>query len=175
LRQRDGGGTTHVGDAQSVSIGGGGIEAPSEVLMRLNEALLKDLPEGRFVTLVYAILDTKRATVRVANGGHPYPILVREQTNITELQTEEGLPLGLMNSEYSEIGLTLRTGDRVLMYTDGAVEATNGEGQEYGTSRLVKFLQKQGVSAKSVLTEAQEFASGGTLSDDATAILLRRE
>jgi sigma-B regulation protein RsbU (phosphoserine phosphatase) len=80
-----------------------------------------------------------------------------------------------MNSEYSEIGLTLRTGDRVLMYTDGAVEATNGEGQEYGTSRLVKFLQKQGVSAKSVLTEVQEFASGGTRSDDATAILLRRE
>ena len=143
--------------------------------MRLNEALLKDLPEGRFVTLVYAILDTKRATVRVANGGHPYPLLVREQTNITELKTEKGLPLGLMNSEYSEVVLTLRTGDRVLMYTDGAVEATNGEGQEYGTSRLVKFLQKPGVSAKSVLTEVQEFASGGTLSDDATAILLRRE
>src|SRR6202451_3670562 len=152
-----------------------GSQSPCEVLTRLNQALLKDLPEGRFVTLVYSILDTKRATVRVANGGHPYPILVREQTNITELQTEEGLPLGLMNSEYSEIGLTLRTGDRVLMYTDGAVEATNGEGQEYGTSRLVKFLQKQGVSAKSVLTEVQEFASGGTRSDDATAILLRRE
>jgi len=113
--------------------------------------------------------------VRVANGGHPYPIFVREQTDITELKTEKGLPLGLMNSEYSEIGLTLQTGDRVLMYTDGTVEATNGEGQEYGTSRLVKSLQKPGVSAQSVLTEVQEFASGGTLSDDATALVLRRE
>jgi serine phosphatase RsbU (regulator of sigma subunit) len=99
----------------------------------------------------------------------------REQTNITELKTEKGLPLGLMNSEYSEIGLTLQTGDRVLMYTDGAVEAANGGGEEYGTSRLVKSLQKPGVSARSVLTEVQEFASGGTLSDDATAIVLRRE
>jgi phosphoserine phosphatase RsbU/P len=122
-----------------------GLESPSEVLMHLNEALLKDLPEGRFVTLIYSILDTKRATVRVANGGHPYPIFVRGQTNITELKTERGFPLGLMNSEYSEVGLTLQTGDRVLMYTDGAVEATNAEDQEYGTSRLVKSLQKPGV------------------------------
>jgi phosphoserine phosphatase RsbU/P len=152
-----------------------GSESPSDALTRLNQALLKDLPEGRFVTLVYSILDTKRATVRVANGGHPYPIFVREQTDITELKTEKGLPLGLMNSEYSEIGLTLQTGDRVLMYTDGTVEATNRGGQEYGTSRLVKSLQKPRVSAQSVLTEVQEFASGGTLSDDATALVLRRE
>ena len=143
--------------------------------MRLNRTLLKDLPEGRFVTLIYSILDTKRATMRVANGGHTYPIFLREQNNSTELKTEKGLPLGLMNSDYSEIGLTLQSGDRVLMYTDGTVEATDGGGQEYGTSRLVKSLQKPGVSAQSVLTEVQEFASGGTLSDDATAIVLRRE
>jgi sigma-B regulation protein RsbU (phosphoserine phosphatase) len=152
-----------------------GLESPSEVLRRLNQALLKDLPEGRFVTLVYSILDSKSATVRVANGGHAYPIFVRGQTNITELKTEKGLPLGLMNSEYSEIRLTLQTGDRVLFYTDGAVEATNGEGQEYGTERLVKSLQQPEVSAQSVLSEVQAFASGGELSDDATAIVLRRE
>ena len=151
------------------------LESPSEVLMRLNQALVKDLPEGRFVTIVYSILDTKRATVRVANGGHPYPLFVRGQTNITELKTEKGLPLGLMNSEYSEIGLTLQLGDSVLMYTDGVVETTNGRDEEYGTSRLVKSLQKPGVSAQSVLTEVQEFASGGTLSDDATTIVLRRQ
>jgi phosphoserine phosphatase RsbU/P len=152
-----------------------GWKSPSEVLTRLNQALLKDLPEGRFVTLVYSILDTSRATVRVANGGHPYPILIQEQTNITEVKTEKGFPLGLMNSEYSEAGLSLQTGDRVLMYTDGALEATNGRGEEYGTPRLVKSFQKPGISARSVLTDVQEFASGGTLSDDATAIVLRRQ
>ena len=151
-----------------------GLESPSEVLTRLNRSLLKDLPEGRFVTLVYSILDTKRATMRVANGGHTYPIFVREQTNITDLQTDKGLPLGLMKSEYSEIELTLQTGDRVLMYTDGAAEAANLGSEEYGTSRLVKSLQKPSATAQSVLTEVQDFASGGTLSDDATAIVLRR-
>src|SRR5580698_2268805 len=134
-----------------------GLESPSEVLTRLNRSLLKDLPEGRFVTLVYSILDTKRATMRVANGGHTYPIFVREQTNITELQTDKGLPLGLMKSEYSEIELTLQTGDRVLMYTDGAAEAANLGSEEYGTSRLVKSLQKPSATAQSVLTEVQDF------------------
>ena len=152
-----------------------GSQSPCEVLTRLNQALLKDLPEGRFVTLVYSILDTKRATVRIANGGHPYPIFASEQTGIKELKTEKGLPLGLMNSEYSEIQLTLRPGDCLLIYTDGVVEATNAAGQDYETSRLVKSLQKPGVSAQSILTEVQEFASGGTLSDDATVIVLRRE
>ena len=152
-----------------------GLKSPSEALLRLNQALLKDLPNGRFVSLVYSILDTKRATVKIANGGHPYPIFVSQQTNIRELKSEKGLPLGLMTSEYSEVGLTLQNGDRLLMYTDGAVEAENGGGEEYGTARLVKSLQKPGVSAQSVLTDVQEFASGGTLSDDATAIVLRRE
>lgn len=121
------------------------------------------------------ILDTKHATVRVANGGHPYPILVGEQAQFAELKTEKGFPSELMNSEYSEINLTLRTGDRVLMYTDGAEEATDAGGQEYGASRLVKSVQNPDVSARSVLTEVQEFASGGALSDDVTAIVLRRE
>jgi sigma-B regulation protein RsbU (phosphoserine phosphatase) len=152
-----------------------GLKSPSEALLRLNQALLKDLPNGRFVTLVYSILDTKRATVKIANGGHPYPIFVSQQTNIRELKSEKGFPLGLMTSEYSEVGLTLQNGDRLLMYTDGAVEAENGGGEEYGTARLVKSLQKPGVSAQSVLTDVQEFASGGTLSDDATAIVLGRE
>lgn len=81
------------------------------------------------------------------------------------MKTEKGLPLGLVNSEYSEIGLTLRADDRILLYTDGAVEATNGEGEEYGTSRLVRSLQKPGASAESVLADVHEFASGGTLND----------
>ena len=54
-----------------------GLKSPSEALLRLNRALLKDLPNGRFVTLVFSILDTQRATVKIANGGHPYPIFVR--------------------------------------------------------------------------------------------------
>lgn len=152
-----------------------GPDSPSEVLIRLNKALVKDLPTGRFVTLVYLIIDAERGAIRIANGGHPYPLFARRGSEIAELKTEKGLPLGLMNSEFSEIGFTLEPGDRVLVYTDGLLEATNSKGEEYGASRLMESVQKPSASARAVLADVQEFSSGGTLTDDATAIVLRRE
>jgi phosphoserine phosphatase RsbU/P len=71
--------------------------------------------------------------------------------------------------------LTFESGDRVLIYTDGVLEATNRNGEEYGTSRLVESMQAPRASAQTVLADVQEFARGGTLIDDATAIVLRRE
>jgi serine phosphatase RsbU (regulator of sigma subunit) len=86
------------------------------------EKALRDQAEARQIQR--ALLPEQEPVIsgyaRVANGGHADPIFVRGQTNITELKTEKGLPLGLMNSEYSEIELTLQSGDRVLFYTDGA-------------------------------------------------------
>jgi sigma-B regulation protein RsbU (phosphoserine phosphatase) len=150
-------------------------EPPREVLTRLNRALVKDLPMGRFVTLIYLTLDSKHGIVRIANGGHPYPLFVRAGSEATELKTDKGFPLGLMDSEFSEVVLTLQSGDRLLVYTDGVVEATNPDGEEYGTSRLAEVLQAPHASARTVLADVQEFARGGTLTDDATAIVLRRE
>jgi phosphoserine phosphatase RsbU/P len=150
-----------------------GSSSPSEVLTRLNKSLVKDLPTGRFVTLVYLILDAEHATVRLANAGHPHPLCMRGQAGVTTLRTDNGLPLGLMHSDYSEVELTLRTGDRLLMYTDGLPEASNSMDEEFGISRLQQALAKPNVSARSVLDDVQQFAHAGTLADDATAIVLR--
>jgi serine phosphatase RsbU (regulator of sigma subunit) len=78
-----------------------------------------------------------------------------------------------MDSEYSEVELRLQSEDRVLMYTDGILEATNSKGEEFGISRLEQALQKPGTSAQSILADVQQFAHGGTLADDATAVVLR--
>jgi len=150
-----------------------GLRSPSEVLARLNKSLMKDLPTGRFVTLVYLVLDTERATASIASAGHPQPLYLSRQTGVTELRTEKGLPLGLMDSEYSEVELRLQSEDRVLMYTDGILEATNSKGEEFGNSRLEQALQKPGTSAQSILADVQQFAHGGILADDATAVVLR--
>jgi phosphoserine phosphatase RsbU/P len=148
--------------------------SPAEVLGRLNKLLVKDLPMGRFVTLVYLILDAEHATAKLASAGHPRPLLMRGgQSAIVELPTDSGFPLGLMDSKYPEIEFALRDGDRVLMYTDGLLEATNTTGEEFGVSRLQQALAKPGASAQSVLADVQQFAHGGTLADDATAIVLQ--
>jgi sigma-B regulation protein RsbU (phosphoserine phosphatase) len=150
-----------------------GSKSPSEVLTRLNKSLVKDLPSGRFVTLLYLILDAELATARLANAGHPHPLCMSGQSGVAELRTNNGLPLGLMDSAYPEVEFELRQGDRVLMYTDGLLEATDSMGEEFGISRLQRALAKPNVSAQSVLDDVKEFAHAGTLADDATAIVLR--
>ncbi len=74
----------------------GGLYSPSEVLTKLNEALLKDLPDGRFVTMAYLILDAENGILTMANAGHPYPVLLRRDSELASLETSEGYPLGLM-------------------------------------------------------------------------------
>jgi phosphoserine phosphatase RsbU/P len=150
-----------------------GSRSPSEVLARLNKLLVKDLPTGRFVTLVYLVLDTERSTAKIANAGHPRPLYFSRESGVIELRTENGFPLGLMDSEYSELELRLQPGDQVLMYTDGVPEATNSSGEEFGIMCLEQALQKPDASAQSILAGVQQFAHGGTLADDATAVVLR--
>ena len=151
-----------------------GLRSPSEVLTRLNRSLVKDLPMGRFVTLVYLVLDTELATARIASAGHPHPLYVSRRSGVVEVRTEKGLPLGLMGSDYSEIELQLQPGDRVLLYSDGVLEATNSKGEEFGISRLEQALQHPNASAQSVLQDVHQFAHGETLADDATAVVLQR-
>jgi len=148
--------------------------SPSEVLTRVNEAMLRDMPEGRFVTMVYLVLDANDGMVTVANAGHPAPLLVDHHATHEVLETAEGYPLGLMPSRYSEANARLQRGDRLLIYSDGLVEATSPNGEEYGASRLLDHMRMRDPSATSLLADVQSFVHGGSLQDDATALVARR-
>jgi phosphoserine phosphatase RsbU/P len=149
-------------------------DSPSEVLTKVNEALMKDLPEGRFVTMAYLVLDSDDGLVKAASAGHPAPLLMGDRHPPAPLETSHGYPLGMMASRYSEVGVELKSGDRVLVYSDGVLEATNRHGEEYGSGRLVEFLHGREVSAQDLLADVQNFTRDGALSDDATAIVVRR-
>src|SRR6202035_3822030 len=97
---------------------------PSEVLTRLNHLLVEDFPAGRFVTLVYALLDPGARSLTFANAGHLPPLLV-EDNQPRFLDTERGLPLGLSCGDYSQSTVTLSPGSRLVFYSDGISEATN--------------------------------------------------
>ena len=148
--------------------------APGEVLMRVNDALMKDLPQGRFVTMAYLVLDCGRGVVRAANAGHPAFLLSARSAAPTLLETTHGYPLGLMASQYSEIEVNMECGNCIVIYSDGVLEATGANGEEYGGVRLVEFVRGREVSAKTLLADVQSFIRGGALSDDATAVVVRR-
>lgn len=145
---------------------------PGEVLTKLNRLLVQDFPSGRFVTMVYAVLDPQARTITFANAGHPHPLLV-DQKGPRFLNTAGGLPLGIACSEYTETQISLAEGSRLLFYSDGISEATGADDQEYGTERLQRYIADTDPTASSVLEDVRLFANSTGLRDDATVILVK--
>ena len=142
---------------------------PAEVLRRLNQLLVDDLPPARFVTKVYAVIDPKKRTLTLASAGHLQPLLIHGG-EARFLDTEAGLPLGVGPGEFSESEIELTPGSRLIFYSDGITEAVNGDEEEYGQHRLKQHLLQPGTSVESLLEDVRSFANGFGLHDDATVI-----
>jgi sigma-B regulation protein RsbU (phosphoserine phosphatase) len=145
--------------------------SPGEVLTRLNQLLVDDFPAGKFVTMVYAVLDPSNRTVVFANAGHLLPLFIDSQGK-RFLDTERGLPLGLGCGDYSETSITLSEGSKLLFYSDGITEAENTSQEEYGLNRLSAHAAKSGSSAVTIVDDVRRFASGGSLLDDASVVFV---
>lgn len=145
---------------------------PGEVLSKLNRLLVEDFPAGRFVTMVYAVLDPARRTMVLANAGHPAPLLITSGKS-QFLDTERGLPLGIGTGDFSESEIPLPEGSRLMFYSDGISEASNAEQEEYGSSRLENRLAKADVSTEGVLEDVRSFSGETGVTDDATVILVQ--
>jgi sigma-B regulation protein RsbU (phosphoserine phosphatase) len=146
---------------------------PAEVLTKLNHLLVEDFPSGRFVTMVYAVLDSDKGTLTYANAGHLPPLLV-DSSGARFLQTEMGLPLGIRHGLFSETTIKLDDQFRIALYSDGITEATNPQGEEYGPERLAAHVQGGGQCLEHLIEDVRAFANGAGLHDDATVIMLRR-
>jgi phosphoserine phosphatase RsbU/P len=144
---------------------------PGEVLTRLNELLVNDFPAGKFVTMVYGVLDPSTRTVTFANAGHLQPLFIDDRGH-QFLETERGLPLGLGCGDYSETQVTLSEGSRLLFYSDGITEAVGPNEEEYGLSRLAEHAAQPGASAVSIVDDVRLFANGSGVRDDASVVFV---
>jgi sigma-B regulation protein RsbU (phosphoserine phosphatase) len=144
---------------------------PGEVVKRLNDLLVHDFPAGKFVTMVYAVLDPATRTVVFANAGHLQPLFI-DDAGEHFLETERGLPLGLSCGDYSETHITLPEGSRLIFYSDGITEAVNANEEEFGLCRLTEHALKSDASAVSILDEVRSFANGSGVHDDASVVLV---
>jgi len=147
---------------------------PGEVLTRLNRLLLEDFPDGRFVTMVYGELDPQKRTLRLANAGHLPPLFVDSAVASSHrwIESEQGLPLGVSASKFSETEIELTPNSRVAFYSDGITEAAVDSGEEYGAQRLLAQAQSPDFSQESLISDVRKFANGAGLRDDATVILV---
>jgi len=147
-----------------------GASSPGELLARVNWSIMDELPAGKYVTMIYGVLDPKRRTFTFANAGHPWPLLV-DPSGGRAIPTREGTPLGLGPSRYSEETVKLAPGARLLFYSDGITEASDGR-EEYGTDRLMAHLSQPEACAETLLEDARAYCHG-SFADDATVILVR--
>lgn len=115
-------------------------EHPGKIMAGLNSMLCREA-QGQYATAVYVYLDEGRRMGCYAAAGHP-PLLLWRRTTRTLLRlSETGLLLGVRpNEPYSQADFSLQSGDRILIYTDGLLEAANPLGLEFGETRLDDFI-----------------------------------
>src|SRR5215510_14399193 len=147
--------------------------SPSEVLTKLNGLMVDDFPNGKFVTMIYAVLDPAQRTLTFASAGHLPPLLI-DGDGGRFLPAERGMPLGLVGGDFSEMTVTIPEGSRIVFYSDGITEAEEPTQQDYyGMERLQRHVMSAGATAESLLEDVRSFADGADLHDDATVIFVR--
>ena len=152
----------------------------SEVLKRINEELFGKFG-GRFVTALYMIIDTQNNSISVSSAGQaPLLFYQKQEDKISEAELKVDLPLGIMEgAEYQETVLNLKSGDKLVVFTDGVSEARNIRQQEFGTQAVEKLLlEKNDLSAQGLLAALKEnlrfFSRSCPQHDDITLIILEK-
>lgn len=154
------------------------FDSPGDVLERVNDVLVPDIPPNMFVTCLYAILDPVSGRLHYANAGHDLPY--RRRRRIAEELRATGMPLGLMpGMGYEEKEVFIEEGDTVLFYSDGLVEAHDPKREMFGFPRLQGLVgahRSGGASlVEFLLSELARFTGEGwEQEDDITLVTLER-
>jgi len=148
---------------------------PGALCRKVNEALCGNVLPGKFVTMFYGVIDSATLTLRFENAGHCPPIVLRGNTDT--LLTEGGTVLGLFpHAQYEERDFPLKSGDCLLLTTDGVTEAANEVDEEFGAERVAaSALAARNLNANGIRTRILEDVSrfcNGNFHDDASLIVL---
>lgn len=152
--------------------------SPARVLTQLNETLVRFGLQEKFCTALYAELCMKghMIVVKIANGGHPYPFVLRADGTVEEV-TVRGALLGVLEEvSLEERDVTLSPGDLMVAYTDGIVEARDPHGDLFGTEGLAATLPQcvgghAAAVARRIELTALEHQAGGAPDDMAIIVL----
>ena len=149
---------------------------PHDLCASVNRLLCHNISAGKFVTFVYAVVDTGAGVIRYANAGHNPPIIARASGAIDRL-APTGLVLGVAPEwTYTSGVLPFARGDRLICFTDGITEALSPDDEEFGEERLLAVIDGTPRGSAEGLVQAISRAVGDwahhELQDDATLIVI---
>jgi sigma-B regulation protein RsbU (phosphoserine phosphatase) len=155
-----------------------GSLAPRGLCWSLNRMLCEIAPVGKFVSLFYAVLEHRDNRLTYCNAGHNSPVLMRADGAASELSAAGAVLGQFPDWVYEQSAVQLRSGDTLMLFTDGLVEASDQDDEPFGEKRLISIARDNpGAGAEDLKTLLMKAASehcGGHFQDDASMIVLQR-
>lgn len=152
--------------------------SPSQMLAQLSDAIFLNKILGKYVPVIYGILDTKANTFTYANAGHEEGMVVSE-TGLKMLDVG-GSPLGMYETQfYEEETIVLKPNDRIVLFTDGLTDIKDQAGLRLGiegfTSLVSTYQSKEGPDfLASIKADVKSYFDGKHQEDDMTIVTLKR-
>jgi phosphoserine phosphatase RsbU/P len=151
--------------------------SPAELCHRLNRILCDLTPVGKFISLFYGVLDSEDHRLTYCNAGHNPPWLIRRQGMPMELSAEGAVFGQFPHWIYRQSELRMETGERLIFFTDGLVEACDHDEQAFGEQAVVRIVQESSsANAQELIRFLLDAASQhceGHFQDDASIIVLQ--
>lgn len=147
---------------------------PACVVTAVNRQLHAFSPLERYATLFYGVFNEDTRTLHYVNAGHNAPVVIHRDGSISCLEAAAP-PVGFFAGTHYEVRtIRLHPGDLIVAWTDGVIEATNSDGEEWGMRGLLSAIAPCRLRQPESIVETAFFAldefSGETQSDDATIL-----
>jgi serine phosphatase RsbU (regulator of sigma subunit) len=155
-------------------------QVPLDRLLRLvNEEISRENPAEMFVSAIVGILEADSGVVELCNAGHNAPILLPPAAAPRELDGADGPPLCVDEEyPYTTQEFRLRSGDILLLMTDGVTEAENHNQDRYGKARAIECFAGESpadatTACKKLHADVKKFTAGAPPSDDLAILAIR--
>jgi phosphoserine phosphatase RsbU/P len=152
---------------------------PADLVTRLNVQVCRHAPGTRFITLFYAVFDSRTGSLTYVSAGHMPPLLLRGDGTCERL-SDGGISLGMFeHSTYSTGHAVIQPEDLFAVYSDGITEAESQSGipfDEIGLETALKANQHESLSdvGAAVIRAVERHTDAHKFADDLTILLLRR-
>jgi sigma-B regulation protein RsbU (phosphoserine phosphatase) len=155
--------------------------SPRAVLEVLNDIVMKTAPKRMMMTFFFGLLDPRSQMLRFSSAGHLDPYVYRASRGGLESLSSWGFPLGVRRREnFREHLVAFEPGDRLILYSDGLIEAIDDDGEPFGFERFEKTILSSGRQTadeikKTLLTAIRKFTRNRPPEDDQTLVVVAFE
>lgn len=152
--------------------------SPQAVLTVLNDIVIRTAPKRMMMTFFFGLLNPTTQKLRFSSAGHLDPYVYRSATRKLEALSSWGFPLGIKRREaFREHEVSFENGDRLILYSDGLIEAIDDDGEPFGFERFEKTILSSGEQSadelkKSLLNAVKKFTRNRPPEDDQTLVVV---